>query len=308
MRSEDRWQIVVVRSALCLALLPAVVTLAIKPKGKKGRADDSGAAANTNQPDALPADLCMASLRVSAMDTLYQLDLSADQLASLRDAARGTAAEDPNQPATPNQELADLFYKMQSALLAGTDDATIASLRNQLITTVNARGIDLDDSIKPTASAHAAAAKAMDMLKASQLAAYIAAHADEVGDPIELMNNGVASMREAKAATETAADVDDVATETSGNVALLVAGMDGAKAAAVARQVAEWLKANAAANDADFEAGESKRDADARKIIGLIGPADVLTHWMQEQMAGLLSNPQTIRAIDLTMEHRKVGH
>jgi len=293
------------RAAICFALLPAIVLFAAKPKAKKG--DDSGAEESVGDgADTLPASLRLASMRVSAMDTLYLLDLSKEQLAALREAAAGAAEDQRSESAPANKALRALFIKLQAALEAGNDDASISSLRNQVVELVNSKGIELDDTVRPTSAAHAAAAKALDTLKASQLAAYIAAHADDVGDPIELMNDGLTALREAKAATQPNSDeADDIASETSSSVAVLVAGMDGPKAATVAERVTEWLKSNAQLSEADFNANEKKRDAEAREITGSIGPSDVLEHWLQEQMAVLLSNPQAIRAIDLMAARRK---
>jgi hypothetical protein len=304
MESNGRRRKILFRAAICFMLLPAIAVLALKPKGKKP--DDSSTGENAGDAaDTLPASLTLASMRVSAMDTLYQLDLSKEQLTALREAATGAAEDEHGEPAPGNKPaLRALFVKLQAALVAGTDDASISSLRNQVVELVNSKDIELNDTVRPTSAAHAAAAKVLNSLTASQLAAYIAAHADDVGDPIELMNNGLTSMREAKTATQPDSEVDDIATETSSTVAVLVAGMDGAKANSVAEQVSEWLKTNAQLSEADFNAGEKKRDADAHQITGSIGPSDVLTHWMQEQIAVLLSNPQAIRAIDLMSERK----
>jgi hypothetical protein len=280
---------------LCMAAMLCAPVSAKKPKGPG--ANEGGA--GTEAPAA--GELNVASMRIAALDMLYQLDPSVSQLAAIKAAAAGAADATPRPAVKPDEKLADLFGKMQAAILTGTNDAQIAALRNQIVDAVNSGEIELTDTIRPTAAAHAAAAGICAKLKASQIAAFVAQHADEVGDPLEIMANALAVLRDSHATTQPAEEDAASLQETSNSIGTLVAGMDETKAQAVADQVAVWLKKGMALSDADYAAKQGTLEAEAKEIVTQAGPMDVLTHWMQEQVAVLLANPQTGQAITLML-------
>jgi hypothetical protein len=247
------------------------------------------------------------SLRINTLDLLYQLDLSPDQLVAFRSAAIGAADTQPRANAKPNEKLADLFTKMQAALLAGTDDQAITTLRNQIVDLVNSGGIEMEDSVRPTPLARANAVGLCTKLKASQIAAFIALHADEVGDPQEIMMSALSAVRDAKESPEPGDDPATISQEAATSVGQLVAGTDIIKVKAIADQVTAWLRTGAAISEADLPARHAALEADAHKIVAVAGPMDVLTHWMQHQIAIVLSNPETDHAIDLLQASHKTA-
>jgi hypothetical protein len=272
-------------------------------KGGKGTSEQPAAPAETNDV-ALPADMNSASLRISALDMLYELDLSPEQLAAFAGAG-ATATAATRTPVKPNEKLMDLFAKMQAAILSNTDDQAITTLRNQIIDFVNTNNVELDDTVRTTAAAHAAAPALCNKLKASQIAAFLAMHADEVGDPEEMMLGALTTLRDARSNPDL---VDgNLVQDTATSIGYLVAGMDDIKAKAITDQVAAWLKTGTALSDADFAAQHETLVANAGKMVNAASPMDVLTHWMQQQVAILLSNPEGTRAIRLMM-NRKSGN
>ena len=100
---------------------------------------------------ALPADLNIASLRVAALDTIYQLDLSAAQLHLLKTAAVGNVNAAQRTPAKADPKLMSSLSELAAALLDGKDDTHIADLRNQVVELSNGDSVQLDDEIQPTA-------------------------------------------------------------------------------------------------------------------------------------------------------------
>jgi hypothetical protein len=288
------------RSTLAPASITALLACVVfsapawckKPKGAEPPADPEPTqpeSTPTSPGSILPSDLNIASMRISALDTLYEFDLSPDQL-EIFAAAIPLAAGAPRTPPKPNEQLTDLFTKMQAALLAGKDDQQIAALRNQIIEAVNSNAIELDDAIRPTAAAHRAAQALVNKLKASQFAAFIAMHADEVADPVEMMMATVTTLHDAKSNPDM---VDEtLAPQTAAHVGYLVAGMDDAKA-------------GAALSDQDFAARRADLEAEAKRIVGSVMPMEVLQHYLQQQIAILLSNPEAGRAIHLMLAARK---
>jgi len=277
------------RLLLCLLTLAlASPAIAKKPKLAPDPAQVTEPQSPAEVP--LPSDLNRASLRIAALDTLYQLDLSPDQLTALRSLV--SADPQPRTIVEGNKKLTDLFTKMQTAILSDADDAAIAGLRNQIVDFINANNVELADAVHPTPAARTAAVNFAATLRSSQIAAFIALHADEVTDPVEQMNAAATSIRDAKAGREAGEDQATLITDTSTAVAALVAGPDDAKAKPISDQVAAWLKTASALSDADFGEREKALDDNARKIVAA-PPMDVLSHWLQLKIALLLANPET---------------
>ncbi len=118
---------------------------------------------------ALPTDLNLASLRANALATLYEFDLSPEQLKALRGAAAKTATSRKRTAVKANPALTLAFKDFQAALLGGKDDETIAKARNNVVEVAADRN-DLDDAVEASDAALAAAPAMCGELKASQIA------------------------------------------------------------------------------------------------------------------------------------------
>ena len=254
---------------------------------------------------ALPADLGRASLQVSALDTLYEFDLSLEQLKTVKAAAAKTVSTKHRTAAKANPELANSLKDFQTGLLSGKDGAVVAKLRAEVMRL--AADVDLDDEVQPTPEALAQAAGVRKKFKASQIAAFLALHADQVADPGELLASSLESAREmkaeggAKGGAGSAAEVQTLISETGTTVGYLVFGTDEAKAKALAGQATAWLKAGLESGEKEFASGQAARDDKAKAMIGEIDPMAVLGHWLDLQVAVLLSNPELPEAVDATV-------
>lgn len=254
-------------------------------------------------PPALPVDLNQASLRIHALDTLYDLDLSPAQLKALRAAAANTASTQTRTAAKPNAALAKAFKDFQTALLAAKDDEAIAKLRNSM--NVAASDADLDDDVDPTDAAIAAAPAFFRQLKASQIGAYLAVHADQINDPGELILGALDDLRDLKTDGPGAeSHIASLLTEAPKAAAYLVYGANTDKSTPLATQVAGFLKAGMAQDDAAYTAQEAARKTAVDKLIGDVDPMVVLGNWLNLRLAELLSNPQLPEAIDITVAAR----
>jgi hypothetical protein len=273
---------------LCILVIGGMVALRTYGKAKKPSADADKPGPTT--PD-LPADLTQASFRMAALDTLYELDLSLPQLRGLRNQAMGAGAAASASSAS-DEKLAGKLKVFHEALLQGSDDEAIAKARNDVVDQAeNVEG--LDDVIHPTDASLTRAPEVCKILRASQIAAYLASHADEVSDPAELMVNSVDEIREASAT-----EAPGIVEKTADDVGRLVAGLDKAKAKDIAGRVVDWLKGPTASKDEITESRRELMEESARKIVGDVTSMQVLNHWMESEMAILLSNPQLPQAID----------
>ena len=270
-----------------LVLTLALLTIGAKPKPKQ----------KEPPPSVLPADLNKASLRVHAMDMLYELDLSAEQLKMLRSAADGTADDRDRSPAAGNAKLVTAFNDFFKALLNRGDDEQIARLRNHLTELATADDVHLDDDVEPTDVARAKAAAVFRHFNAGQIAAYLAAHADQVADPVERMIAELPELND----TTTAEEADTQILQISAEIGRLVAGQDKRASSAAAGQVSAWFKANRHLSDAELISNRLTLEASAKKVIGDVPAMDILTHFMENHTADLLSNPQLPQAIEAVL-------
>jgi hypothetical protein len=179
------------------------------------------------------------------------------------------------------------------ALLDGTNDQTVARYRNEVMDQIESVE-GLDDQIEPTGPAIAKTPQVCRKLKASQIAAFLASHADEVIDPTERMVEAVDEVRLAAAD-----DVVNVERKISTDVARMVAGVDQQKSKAVADKVMDWLKTAVAANKDELtDAKRAALEQSAAKVVGDVSNIEILDHYLQSEIAVLLSNPQIVPAID----------
>jgi hypothetical protein len=262
-------------------------------------------------------DLNLLSLRVAALDTLYEIDADVSQLhalAGLADGSTSTAAREARP--TGKGKLGVVLKQLREAIVAAEpDDQAIAQLRSQVIDISSAEAKPLDDEVAPTETARSKSAAALGLLKAGQIAAYLASHADQVTDPAERLVTAVAEARELDAA-----DVPGEIQSAAGEVGRLAAGdgtpsggasSGGASSEEVAEKARQWLKNNIDATrllkDDEFDSKRASLLESAGQAVGVAPPMRVLEHWMQEQMAILLSNPQAPEAIDDLLQARDGG-
>ena len=85
-------------------------------------------------------------------------------------------------------------------------------------------------------------------------------------------------------------------------VARLVTGVDTEKAEKVSDEVIQLLIVARSLPDADFKAQLPDLEKTARKIVGDLGPLQVLQNVMENVLAALLSNPRLVAAIDARLQ------
>src|SRR2546429_45066 len=114
-----------------------------------------------------------------------------------------------------------------------------------------------------TDAARAKTPEFLKHLKASQIAAYLAVHAEEVADPAEQMIDSLNDLRSGESD-----DPDGDAQDSADDIAHLVAGLDSARAEEVSAKVLEWFKANRDLKDEQFEAKKAALEESAKRIVG----------------------------------------
>lgn len=250
-----------------------------------------------------PDPATVLSQQVWALQTLHDLDLDAGQLELLRAAV--PKPEDDPTPRTrskvPAKYLATLGA-LRQALIRDEDSTEakdqIDELRDDLESIREDDKVELDDHVSITDASRNKVPDVMKSLRPSQLAGYLAAYQDEVPDPVQTLVHAVDESRGADDAKFSA-----LAEQTARDIGILLAGLDKEKSAAVADRVRHWLEHARGQSDADPKAAGPELEKDAKAVVGEFDSFDVLRHWVERDVAELLSNPQLGGMIDERIKH-----
>lgn len=236
-------------------------------------------------------------LQVAALTTLNDLDLSPEQMRALRKLSQGAAGK---PIAVNSARLTDDYRAALTSLrdaLVADDDEKIADAEDKVDQIRDDEEIDPESDVEMSDSARKVAPEALKILTTSQIAAYLGEHADDVPSPLETMLDALDDCR-----GTSAADFNGLRSEAADQVALLVAGLDPKAAKPVADKVSEWLDKARTMSDRDFKAKSGELNESARQIVAGYDPVEGLRHWMEGEMADLLSNPQTRWALNARLK------
>ena len=142
------------------------------------------------------------------------------------------------------------------------------------------------------------APEALRLLCAKQAAQDIAAVADDITDPTELLLDALEQVRQLQEQDKVKGYRDQVGEE----VGRLVGGLDPDKAGKIADQVVQLLIAVRSLKDDEFKAQRAELDRKARALIGDVGPTDVIRNFLEHSLADLLSNPRLVAAINARLK------
>jgi hypothetical protein len=87
-------------------------------------------------------------------------------------------------------------------------------------------------------------------------------------------------------------------------IARLVAGVDADKAEKISDEVIQLLIVARSLKDDEFKAQLPDLEKSAHKIVGDLGPVQVLQNVMENVLAALLSNPRLVAAIDARLQKK----
>jgi hypothetical protein len=233
-------------------------------------------------------------LRADALDTLYELNLSPDQLRALEKIATTTAAKPVPEPKL-GQKLRNALNDYCAALVKG-DDEKISELADKVDQLEEKSDLD-DPEVTTTDAAKKKSADAMALLTAGQLASFIAMHSDEVVGPGELV---IESMDEARSDPD--ADYKDLRADVVEQVSQLVHGF-GPDTDKAGEKAGVFLDRVRKLSDADLKAKRHDLEGEAKHIAGNIDAFVTLKHWTESELADLLSNPELPGAISAMEAH-----
>jgi len=248
----------------------------------------------------LPSSLNQLNLQVTALQILHNLNASPAQLQQLRKLAKETKSKDTDlKPGKGSEKFRATLLEMHQALLENKNPEQIDKLAEKLESLREEEKPELEDDIDLTESARHRAPEALRLLGAPQVAAYLSGLVGDIGDPQSRLVEALEQVRTMS---------NDQWKEFRGNfgdeIGRLVAGVDSDKSEKISDEVVQLLIVARSLKDADFKTQRPDLEKSAAKIVGDLGPFQVLQNVMENVMATLLSNPRVTAAIDARLQKK----
>jgi hypothetical protein len=241
-----------------------------------------------------PTTLKQLSLEVSALQMLHHLSVSPAQLQQFRKLAKETRSkESDDKPGKGSDKIRTALTEVRQALLDNKEPEHIDKLVEKLDALREEEKPDLDDDVDLTEAARRRAPEALRLLGAPQVAVYLSGLIGEVGDPQSRLVEALDQVR-----TLSADQWKEFRANFGDEIGRLVAGVDAEKADKISDEVVQLLIVARSLKDAEFKTQRPDLEKSALKIVGEIGPFQVLQNVMENVMATLLSNPRLTAAID----------
>jgi ribosomal protein L10 len=247
-----------------------------------------------------PATLNQLILEVSALQILHNLNATPAQLQQLRKLAKETQSKDADlKPGKSSDKFRATLLEMHQALLESKNPDQIDKLSEKLDSLREEEKPELEDDVDLTESARQRAPEALRLLGAPQVAAYLSGLVGDIGDPRARLVEALNQVRTMS---------HDQWTAFRGNfgdeIGRLIAGVDSEKSDKISDQVVQLLLVARSLKEAEFKTQRPDLEKTALKIVGDIGPFQVLQNVMENVMATLLSNPRVSAAIDARLQKK----
>ena len=242
-------------------------------------------------PAAGPAPRGDLELEIAALTKLHDMELTSEQLRSFKKLAGQVTAGKPPAPGKMTPAYRTALVALRAAF-AQADEEKIADAQDKVDDIRDEQDIEPQTEMTISDSARKHAAEAMDLLSASQIANYLAEHSDDVPDALQTLLDAIDESRDMEEA-----DYASLKTEACEQVAMLIAGLDPAAQEPIIKKVGQWLDRAKAMSDADVKNKRAQLEQAAKDIVGNPDPMAQLRHWMEREMADLLSNPELSTAL-----------
>jgi len=230
-------------------------------------------------------------LEVAALTRLHDLELTNEQLQSFKKLAGEVTPGKAPAPGKMTPAYRNALAALRSALVQA-DEEKISDAQDKVDDLRDEQDIEPQTDVTISDSARKHTDEAMELLTATQIAAYLAEHSDDVPDALQTMLDAV---DESPGMSET--DYASLKSEAAEQVAMLLVGLDPSAQEPIVKKVGQWLDRAKAMTDADVKSKRPQLEQSAKEIVGKPDPMAQLRHWMEREMADLLSNPQTSAAL-----------
>jgi len=262
-----------------ILLLAATISLLVCNRALQAQTDAVSGAVNLE-------------MQVDALSTLHDLNLTPEQLSSLKDLASDTAGTLSDTPAAVTADYKAAIKDMRDALLSKDEDK-IDSAEDKIGDVVDKQDPDSEPDVQQSDSAKTKAVTFLKTLSVKQVAGYISQNADDIDDPTELLLDAVHQSRDLSGD-----DFTSLRDDTAEELGMLSAGANPAKPPKIISKVNQLLNRVHHLKAQEYSDQQSALEDEARKLVAGMDPIVCLRHWMENELADLLSNPQLSQAID----------
>jgi hypothetical protein len=234
------------------------------------------------------------SMEVTALQAIYEFDLTTEQMKKLRQLAPETSQKArERKPGKATEAFRKALVEFRQALLEASDVDQIERAEEKVDELRDQDKPDLDDDVSITYAARTQTAAVLRSLTQEQVAHYVDHNMDDIHDPVEHLVTALDKIRKLKGE-----EFEELRDEVAGEVAVLAAGIKADKVEEVKKKTADWLnRAHALAED-DFKAKRPEFEKTATQIVGQLTMAEASNNFVANAVAELLSNPRLGSALD----------
>jgi hypothetical protein len=252
-----------------------------------------GSARGDSADDSRASDVAM---EVEVLRALSDLEATGDQVQQIGDAgteavgkARAEDTDAIDKTADGDRFVQTVLLGLRGALISG-DSEKIDSWEKQMGDVEQETAISLAPRIKPSQKSLGEAEKIVRGFSGQQIAGFIAQRSEEVPDPVDLMEAAMTQCRGMKDD-----DFKQFSADVAEQIGVLVGG-PGPRANRVAADVMPMLRFAHAMPDDTFESRRADLDDEVKKLLKA-NSTMVLRHWVDWEIAEILSNPQLGAAV-----------
>jgi hypothetical protein len=234
---------------------------------------------------------------VAALTMISELELTELQLKAIEPICKEATVRAPATTAPAGTDRYRASLRALREALVQADEEKIAEQQQKVDALREAEKIEPDTDIPASDVARARASGVLAMLATSQVANYISSHAEDVPGALETITDAIDQCRQ-----QNDADFAALRTEAAEQTGLLLAGVDKSAAKPIEQKVTDLLDKAKKLSDAEFKSQHEALVNQAKQIAAGADPIEGLRHWMQQEIASLLSNPATADAITARLQ------
>jgi hypothetical protein len=237
------------------------------------------------------AESVKLELEVDALSTLDDLQLSSEQVVMLRDLASDTASKVDPSPGHVDGDYQAALKEVRDAILSRSDDR-IDQAQDKLAALTEKQNAESEPDFENTDAAKTKAPALLKALSPSQVAHYVSQNADDVEDPADVLVDAVRQCH-----TLSDDDFEVLRDDTAEEIGLLAGGLVPTKPPQIIQKTTRFLNRCRRLSAQEFQTQQSALEDEARKLVEGLDPIQCLRHWMEGELADLLSNPQLQTAL-----------
>src|SRR4051812_48944010 len=214
------------------------------------------------------------SQRLSALETLFELRVTHEQLMALQKIAGDTAQPAREvKPVRIKQELKHVMQELHEALIVPNNPDKIEALEDKYDGMVESQKVEFDDDIDTTQAAWDKAADVAKSLTTSQVVSLVGANEDDIRDPRTVLGEAITA-----GCDQTGDDWSELRDSAADDAATLMYGSTASDE--TVDKFKRWLDQAHTLDEVAFKKRFSDPEQAAGQITGQVEWSRVLQNWV----------------------------